>query len=81
MALWLCTRTNKLPKFLHRRTAIVVSLIVGVLVYLEMRVKEGEKVDTREDVSEVVLGDKKLPGCIIIGKSSLNCILLLHSFI
>eukprot|EP00090_Calanus_glacialis_P011480 TRINITY_DN19879_c0_g1_i1.p1 TRINITY_DN19879_c0_g1~~TRINITY_DN19879_c0_g1_i1.p1 ORF type:complete len:318 (-),score=60.56 TRINITY_DN19879_c0_g1_i1:235-1188(-) len=67
MALWLCTRTNKLPKFLHRRTAIVVSLIVGVLVYLEMRVKEGEKVDTREDVSDAVLGDKKLPGCIIIG--------------
>ena len=81
MALWLCTRTQKFPKFLHRRSAIVVSLIVGLLVYLEMGVKEGEKVDTREDVSEAVLGDKKLPGCIIIGKSSIAYILLLHSFI
>jgi len=67
MALWLCTRTNKLPKFLHRRAVVLLPLIVCLFLYLEMGGGEGEKTGSREQISEAVLGDKKLPGCIIIG--------------
>lgn len=64
MAVWLCKGVNK---FLHRRSAILLALLVGVLVYLEMGGKVEEARHSREQTSESVLGDKKLPGCIIIG--------------